>query len=74
VGVAWPPALLQTPVVSYTTFSPSPLMPWQERQAVSVALFRQVSPPRVLPGTVLWGVRTFLDPSPKLETASARPT
>ncbi len=23
-GVAWPPALLQTPVVSYTTFSPSP--------------------------------------------------
>ena len=23
-GVTWPPALLQTPVVSYTTFSPSP--------------------------------------------------
>jgi len=24
-GVTWPPALLRTPVVSYTTFSPSPL-------------------------------------------------
>ena len=26
----------------------------------SVALFRQVAPPRVLPGTVLCGARTFL--------------
>ena len=34
VGVAWPPALLQTPVVSYTTFSPLPLA-WR---SVSVAL------------------------------------
>ena len=42
-GVTWPSALRQTPVVSYTTFSPSPLHPegWQ-RLFVSVALFRQV--------------------------------
>ena len=26
-GVTWPPALLRTPVVSYTTFSPSPSPP-----------------------------------------------
>ena len=30
--------------------------------SVSVALLRQVSPPRVLPDAVLCGVRTFLDP------------
>lgn len=44
------------------------------RQSVSVALFRQVTPPRVLPGAALFGVRTFLDPLPKQRTASARPT
>ena len=59
VGVAWPLALLPAPVVSYTTFSPSP--------ALTPALclcgpIRQVAPPRELPGTMLYGVRTFLDP------------
>ena len=58
VGVAWPLALLPAPVVSYTTFSPSP--------ALTPALclcgpIRQVAPPRELPGTMLYGVRTFLD-------------
>ena len=33
-----------------------------ESYIFSVALFRQVSPPRVLPDAVLYGVRTFLDP------------
>jgi hypothetical protein len=31
VGVTWPPALLPTPVVSYTTFSPLPV----DRESVS---------------------------------------
>ena len=49
-GVTWPPALLQMPVVFYTTFSPSPLtsseMSWL---FVSVALIRQVSSSRRVP-------------------------
>jgi hypothetical protein len=62
-GVTWPSALLQMPVVSYTTFSPSPPSPLRARGLfVSVALFRQVSPPRMLSDAVLFGVRTFLDP------------
>ena len=44
------------------------------RLSVSVALFRQVAPSRGFPGAVLCGVRTFLDPSPKLGAAIARPT
>ena len=44
-GVTWPPALLQAPVVSYATFSPSPLA----RLFVSVALFRQVNASRRFP-------------------------
>ena len=49
------------------------------RLSISVALFRQVrafrrSPPRMLSDVVLYGVRTFLDPSPKLRAAIARPT
>ena len=68
-GVTWPSALLQMPVVSYTTFSPSPRTPCGVTGlSVSVALIRQVnssrrcSPPRVLSDAVLYGVRTFLDP------------
>ena len=60
-GVAWPSALLQMPVVSYTTFSPSP-PPKRGRLFVSVALFRQVALSRMLSDAVLYGVRTFLDP------------
>ena len=60
-GVTWPSALLQMPVVSYTTFSPSP-PPKRGRLFVSVALFRQVALSRMLSDTVLYGVRTFLDP------------
>ena len=65
VGVARPPALQRTPVVSYTTFSPS-------RALASDAVcfcgpIRQVdlevSPPRVLPDAMPCGVRTFLDPA-----------
>ena len=65
-GVAWPSALLQTPVVSYTTFSPSPppegggclfLWPIPAGSRLSAA-----SPSRVLSDAVLYGVRTFLDP------------
>jgi len=43
------------------------------RRSVSVALIRQVSPSRGFPGAVLSGVRTFLDPSPKLGAATVRP-
>ena len=47
--------LLNTPVVSYTTFSP--LL----RSAVCFCgPIRQVAPPRELPGIMLFGVRTFL--------------
>ncbi len=59
-GVAWPPTLLRTPVVSYTTFSPSP-----RASLLSAACFcgpiQQVTPFRALPGAMLVGVRTFLD-------------
>ena len=88
-GVTWPPALLRTPVVSYTTFSPSPsslpLPPPPSlsgegsevrvggRRSVSVALIRQVAPSRGFPGAVPYGVRTFLDPGLALRTATARP-
>jgi hypothetical protein len=49
-GVTWPPALLQMPVVFYTTFSPSPLAPRGASWLfVSVALFRQVSSSRRVP-------------------------
>ncbi len=57
VGVAWPPALLPAPVVSYTTISPLP-----DKPAVCLCgPIRQVSPPRELPGTMPFGVRTFLE-------------
>ena len=80
-GVTWPPALLRTPVVSYTTFSPSPSprplsqkeMGTEGRRFVSVALIRQVAPSRGFPGAVPYGVRTFLDPMLARKTATARP-
>jgi hypothetical protein len=62
IGVAWPPSLLRTPVVSYTTFSPLPVH-LETRSPSAVCLcgpIRQVAPPRVLPGISLYGVRTFL--------------
>ena len=52
--------LLRTPVVSYTTFSP--LLPHLEKAVCFCGPIRQIAPPRVLPGIVLYGVRTFLDP------------
>ena len=70
-------ALLRTPVVSYTTISPLPhLSPHpstfpveggESGRYVSVARSGRFSseggsPPRVLPGGLLCGVRTFLDP------------
>ena len=61
-GVTWPPALLRTPVVSYTTFSPSPSSQSDAAAVCFCGPFRQVAPPRVLPDAVLYGVRTFLDP------------
>ena len=67
-GVAWPPALLRTPVVSYTAFSPSPL-----RAVCFCGPIRQVSPPRGFPGAVLSGVRTFLDCAPERAAATVQP-
>jgi len=53
-GVAWPPTLLRTPVVSYTTFSPSPPDPSPEGeggggQSVSVALSGRLPRPGFSP-------------------------
>ena len=73
-GVAWPPALLRTPVVSYTTFSPSPL-----HMAKAVCFCGPVpagcpiigvSPSRAFPGAVPCGVRPFLDP---MQRTGSRP-
>ena len=62
-------ALLPTPVVSYTTFSPlpqlQPSIPFQEQGAIVADCFcgpiRQVSPPRTLSDGLLFGERTFLE-------------
>jgi hypothetical protein len=79
IGVTWPPTLLRAPVVSYTgppvgrprngsrrtpTFSP---LPGRSRAVCFCGPIRQVAPPRELPGIVLYGVRTFLDPARKRE-------
>ena len=67
-GVTWPSALRQTPVVSYTTFSPSPFTPKDGRAVCfcgpcpAGSRLSAVSPPRVLSDAVLYGVRTFLGP------------
>ena len=60
MGVAWPPTLLPTPVVSYTTFSPLRLT------NVSLAVcfcgpIQEIASLRMLSGIVLYGVRTFLN-------------
>ena len=60
------------------TFIPSPSPANGKRAGVeggffSVALIRQVAPSRGFPGAVPCGVRTFLDPSVNLGTATARP-
>ncbi len=67
-GVTWPSTLLQMPVVSYTTFSPSPFVQKDGRAVCFCGPFpagsrlSAVSPPRLLSDAVLHGVRTFLDP------------
>jgi len=69
--VAWPPALLPAPVVSYTTFSPLPDPPHTAAEEISGGNLRQIRrsvsvalsagcPARVLPGIVLCEARTFL--------------
>jgi len=74
-GVTWPSALRQMPVVSYTTFSPSPLHPKGWKGCLFLWPFSGrfaplgVSPPRLLSDAVLYGVRTFLDP----DNAGPRP-
>ena len=87
VGVAWPPTLLLTPVVSYnviteqsrtnSTSELAHLCTLTRLNKFSWAVcfcgpVRQVSPPRELPDTVPCGVRTFL--SPTNWAAATRPT
>ena len=87
VGVAWPPTLLLTPVVSYnviaeqsrtnSTSELAHLCTLTRLNKFSWAVcfcgpVRQVSPPRVLPDTMPCGVRTFL--SPTNWAAATRPT
>jgi hypothetical protein len=55
-------ALLRTPVVSYTTVSPLPACPAAHLGGMFLWPVRQVAPSRELPGILLYGVRTFLDP------------
>ena len=50
-GVAWPQLLLPAPVVSYTTFSPSPPNPEIQRLSVSVALSGKLLRPGCYPVT-----------------------
>ena len=56
-GVAWLPALLLAPVVSYTAFSPLHL-----RADFFCGPVQKLTPLQVLPGFLLCGVRTFLTP------------
>ena len=85
-GVTWPHALLRVPVVSYTTFSPSP-SPYQGWRAVCFcgpypagsrlsAVFPStsdgISPPRVLSDAVLYRSADF-PRSRQRRTAIARP-
>jgi len=81
-GVTWPHALLRAPVVSYTTFSPSPLLSDPEGRRewlfVSVARFRQVRAFQRFPAPVairrraLWSAD--FPRSRQRRTATARPT
>ena len=54
-GVAWLPALLPAPVVSYTAFSPLHL-----RADCFCGPIQKLTPLQVLPGSLPCGVRTFL--------------
>ena len=74
-GVTWPHVLLHAPVVSYTTFSPSP----RKRGAVCFcgpfpagSRLSAVSPPRVLSDAVLYRSADF-PRSRQRRTATARP-
>lgn len=56
--------LLPAPVGSYPTVSPLPAKAGAFAEAVCFCgPIRQIAPPRVLPGILLFGVRTFLDPA-----------
>ena len=55
MGVTWPSLLPETPVVSYTTFSPLLL-----RAVCLCGPIRKLTPSQGLPGILLCGVRTFL--------------
>ncbi len=72
VGVTWPPVSPRTPVVSYTTFSPSPrrliLSTCRRRVRHGCLLFCGPFPSGLpdlgLPSTAPYGARTFLVPYP----------
>ncbi len=59
-GVAWPPVLLLAPVVSYTTFSPSPTPDCSRGAVYFCGPILHLTAHRVLPGNLLSGARTFL--------------
>jgi hypothetical protein len=62
VGFAEPATSLPLLVVSYTTVSPSPAgSTTPDQQYASLLHFPSGRPARPLAGTVLCGVRTFLD-------------
>ncbi len=72
VGFTEPVAFLLLLVVSYTTVSPSPAKsPSSSRQYTSLLHFPSGYPARPLTGTVLYGVRTFLDLA--YQAATTRP-
>ena len=60
VGVAWPPVSPQAPVVSYTTFSPSPGRLCRPGCLLFCGPFPSGFPAWVLPSTTPYGARTFL--------------
>ena len=77
-GVTWPSALRQTPVVSYTTFSPSPFTQKDGRAVCfcgpcpAGSRLSAVSPPRFLSDAVLRWSADF-PRSRQRRTATARP-
>lgn len=60
VGFAWPVTLLPPPVVSYTAVSPSRIKEILDLQYTSLLHLPSGFPARLLAGTMLYGVRTFL--------------
>ena len=71
VGFAWPATLLPLPVVSYTTVSPSlAAAETAAEQYTSLLHLPSGRPARLLAGTVLYGVRTFLSSAARRPTAA----